>query len=428
MLNRRLFLQRTAATAAATPLLGLLPALALEPEIESLASLPADQYWKTVRKLFPMPADEVYFNTGTLGVQPKAVLEKVIAAMRDAAVNCAKTDYQGKGPLLLSGYEPYVDLRKKIAALINASSYQEIALTQNATYGMNYVSNGLDLRPGDEIINTDQEHGGGRAGWQVAAARYGLVYKQAKLPVPANAPQEVIDSIMSQVTPKTRIIAIPHILSLYGVILPVKEICRQARERGIFTILDGAQAVGQIPVDVQDIGCDAYYSSLHKWLLAPAGNGILFLRKEVVKDVWTTLASYQWENHDDEGFRFTQRGTGNPALIVGLEAAVDFHNQLGPRTVTNRIKFLGDYLRNGLRQIPNVEIFSSIHPEMCAGITTYGIKGIKGVDLQNELWKRKKLQPRASAENAIRHSTHIYNLEHEIDAALEIVGDLAKRG
>ncbi|MBK7477216.1 MAG: hypothetical protein IPI11_14895 [Haliscomenobacter sp.] len=138
MLNRRLFLQRTVATAAVTPLLGLAPALALDPDIENLASLPADQYWKTVRKLFPMPADEVYFNTGTLGVQPKAVLEKVIAAMRDAAENCAKTDYQGKGPLLLSGYEPYVDLRKKIASLINAASAENAIRHSTHIYNLEH--------------------------------------------------------------------------------------------------------------------------------------------------------------------------------------------------------------------------------------------------------------------------------------------------
>ena len=326
-------------------------------------------------------------------------------------------------PLLLSGYEPYVDLRKKIGKLINAD-YKEIALTQNATFGMNYVSNGLDLKEGDEIISTDQEHGGGRAGWDVAAARYNLKFKHAKMPVPANDPQEVIDRIFEEVTSRTRVIAIPHMISVYGLVLPVKEICQEARQRGIFTVLDGAQAVGHIPVDVQDIGCDAYFSSLHKWLLAPAGSGILYVRKEVIGDLWTTIASYNWDNQEDPGFRLTQRGTGNPSIIIGLEAAVDFHNEIGPKKVTDRIKYLGDYLRNGLKGLPKVTIYSSVHPDMCAGITTYGIEGIKGKDLQNLMWRRKKLQPRAVGEDKIRHSTHIYNLEHEIDAALEVVREL----
>ena len=106
-------------------------------------------------------------------------------------------------------------------------------------------------------------------------------------------------------------IAVPHILSTFGVVLPVKEICAEARRRNIFTIIDGAQSVGHITVDLQDIGCDAYYSSLHKWLLAPAGNGILYVRQEVVGDIWTVASSYSWDNDEDHGLRMTQRGTGN---------------------------------------------------------------------------------------------------------------------
>lgn len=424
-MNRRNFMLKAAASTAFFSFLH--PQVKSETKFEfgNQNSLPDEKYWKKLRHQFPMPKEEAYFNTGTLGAQPKVVLEKVIESMRYNAVNCAKTDYQGNGPLLLSGYEPYVDLRKKIGKLINAD-YQEIALTQNATFGMNYVSNGMELREGDEIISTDQEHGGGRAGWDVAAARHKLVYKQAKMPVPANDPQEIIDRIFAEVTSRTRVIAVPHMISVYGVILPVKKICEEARRRGIFTILDGAQSVGHIPVDVENIGCDAYFSSLHKWLLAPAGSGILYVRKEVISDLWTTIASYQWKNEEDPGFRLTQRGTGNPSQIIGMEAAVDFHNEIGPQKVTDRIKYLGDYLRAGLEKIPKVTISSSVHPEMCAGITTYGIEGVKGLDLQNEMWRRKKLQPRSVGEHMIRHSTHIYNLEHEIDAALEIVRDLAR--
>lgn len=421
-MDRRSFLLKTGTTAAALPVLGL--SVAQAPEIQSLHTLPETEFWKGVKQQFPMPMDEAYFNTGTRGAQPSVVLEKVIESMRFNGINCAKTDYQGNGPELLSGYKPAIDQRKKIAALINCE-YQEIALTQNATFGMNYLSNGLNLKKRDEIIQTDQEHGGGSSGWKLAAARYQLVRKEIVLPVPVNDPQEIIDLIFAAVTPKTRIIAVPHIISGFGTVLPVKEICSEARRRGLFTILDGAQSVGHIPVDVRELGCDAYFSSLHKWLLAPAGNGILYVKKDVMPSIWTTLASSQWENKEDPGYRLSQCGTGNPSLLIGLEAAIDFHNEIGPKKITDRIKYLGQYLRAALQEIPNVEIRSSTHTALCAGITTYGVKGMSGKDLQNEMWKRKKLQPRAVGKDMIRHSTHIYNLESEIDAALDVVRDLA---
>ncbi|MEM6378911.1 MAG: aminotransferase class V-fold PLP-dependent enzyme [Bacteroidota bacterium] len=421
-MNRRNFLNRGTTAAATLPFLGLSNAYksqALCPK--DIADLSGEDYWKALRSAFPMPMDQAYFNTGTMGAQPMRVLDAVMDNMRGNAVDIAQCDYQGNGPLLLQGYEGFDNLRAKIAQLINAKDYKEIALTQNATMGMNYISNGLDFKQGDEFINTNQEHGGGFGGWRTAAKRFGLTYKEATIPIPANDPQAIFDAIFALVTPKTRVIAVPHMLSVYGVILPVKEICVEARKRGIFTVIDGAQTVGHIRVDVQDIGCDAYYSSLHKWLLAPAGNGILYIRNEVVGDIWTVASSYQWDNHEDHGLRLTQRGTGNVSLIVGLEAAVDFHNEIGSEKVISRIKELGDYLRAGLQDMDKVKIRSSVHPDMCAGITTYLVDGIKPVDLQNEMWKRYKLQPRAAGASGLRQSTHIYNQKAEIDKALEVI-------
>lgn len=421
-MDRRKFLNQSSAAAAALPLLGLpYTAAAQKSQSFDLSSLSGEAYWKALRAEFPMPAGEAYFNTGTMGAQPTRVLNAVLDNMRNNAQNIAQCDYQGNGPLLLQGYQGFDGLRTKIAQLINASDFKEIALIQNATMGMNYISNGLDFQPGDELINTDKEHGGGFGGWRTAAKRYGLKYKEAHIPIPANDPQEIFDNIFALVTPKTRVIAIPHILSTYGVVLPIKQICQEARKRGIFTIVDGAQGVGHVKVDVQDIGCDAYYSSLHKWLLAPAGNGILYIRNEVVGDIWTVAASYQWENEEDHGLRLTQRGTGNVSLIVGLEAAVDFHNEVGSEKVIQRIKELGDYLRTGLQAISKVKIVSSVHPDMCAGITTYLVEGIEPVEVQNAMWKRYKLQPRAAGKNGLRQSTHIYNQKEEIDKSLEVI-------
>ncbi|NRB62702.1 MAG: aminotransferase class V-fold PLP-dependent enzyme [Saprospiraceae bacterium] len=421
-MDRRKFLNRTTAAAATLPFMGLsMPAVKPASMADRLSQLTGENYWKALREEFPMPADEAYFNTGTMGAQPTRVLNAVLENMRDNAFHIARCDYQGNGPLLLQGYQGFDGLRTKIAKLVNARDFKEIALIQNATMGMNYISNGLDFKPGDEFINTDQEHGGGFGGWRTAAKRYGLTYKEAHIPIPANDPQEIIHNIFALVTPKTRVIAVPHILSTFGVVLPVKEICAEARRRNIFTIIDGAQSVGHITVDLQDIGCDAYYSSLHKWLLAPAGNGILYVRQEVVGDIWTVASSYSWDNDEDHGLRMTQRGTGNVSLIVGLEAAVDFHNEVGSEKVIQRIKALGDYLRAGLQDIRKVKIVSSVHPAMCAGLTTYQVEGIRPVDLQNRMWSRYKLQPRAAGDKGLRQSTHIYNQKEEIDKALEVI-------
>lgn len=384
----------------------------------------SEDYWKMVRKQFPLKEGQTYFNNGTMGPTSGYVLDKMIGHMLHYNREAATIDYKnGSGPELLSGYFPYQELRKKLAKIINCD-FKEISLTQNATFGMNYVGMGLDLKKGDELLNTNQEHGGGFGAWQTLAKRKGCIYKQAIMPIPANDPQEIFDAIFKEVTPKTKVIAIPHIVSVYGTVMPVKEICAEARKRGIFTVLDGAQCVGQIDVDVKAIGCDAYYSSLHKWLLAPPGSGLLYVNKEVVGDIWTTIASYNWDNQEDHGFRLMQNGTGNPALITGYDAAVDFFNTIGKDRWLGRIKELGAYLRNGLKEMPHVTISSSTNEAMAAGITTYAVKGLTGPELQKTLWEKERLQPRSVGSELLRHSVHIYNSKEEIDKALGVIRSL----
>jgi isopenicillin-N epimerase len=150
------------------------------------------------------------------------------------------------------------------------------------------------------------------------------------------------------------------------------------------------------------------------------------VKADKMKDIWTTVASARWDNHEDEGFRFTQRGTGNFPILKGLEAALDFHFEIGSDKVYDRIKFLGQRLRDGLRKIDKVKIFSPEDEAMCAGITVYNIQGMTGAQLQDEYWNRAKMRPRSSGEIfGVRHCTHIFNSEEEIDKALGIVKALA---
>ncbi|WP_235297476.1 aminotransferase class V-fold PLP-dependent enzyme [Portibacter marinus] len=424
MTNRRNFLKHTSRAAMVLPFIKL-ERKAIGLNALNTAKLEDDDYWNLVRKQFPLKEGQTYFNNGTMGPPSSYVLYKMMEHMMHYAKEAATIDYKnGSGPALLSGYFPCVELREKLGAIINCD-YKEISLTQNATHGMNFVGNGLDLREGDELINTNQEHGGGFGAWQLLAKRKGCIYKQAVMPEPANDPQEIIDAIFKEVTPRTKVIAVPHIISVYGTVMPVKEICAEARRRGIFTVLDGAQCVGHVKVDVKDIGCDAYYSSLHKWLLAPAGSGLLYINKDVVGDIWTTLASYNWDNEEDHGFRLMQSGTGNPAQMVGYEAAVDFFNTIGEEKWLSRIHELGAYLREGLKSMNHVTIHSSTNENMAAGITTYSVEGLTGPELQKTMWEKERLQPRSVGQEFLRHSTHIYNSKAEIDKALEVLADLA---
>jgi len=382
-----------------------------------------EKFWRQVRQEFMLDPQMTFFNTGTLGAMPRRVFDRVVDHLRLCAEKIAEWDYYGAD--WIAGYQPWTEIRGKIARLIN-SELTEVALTENATAGMNYISNGLDLQPGDEVLGTDQEHPGGECGWKLKAKRCGLAYRQLALDKPIQSPGEVIETLTRAMGPRTRVIAIPHIVTGSGAVLPVKEICAEAARRGVFTVIDGAQTAGQIKIDVRELGCDAYYGSLHKWLCAPAGNGFLYLKKEKSPRVWTTLASTQWDNHEDDGFRLSQRGTGNLSLLMGLDEALDFHFELGPERVYNRIKSLGDYLRMRLKEIPGIKIFTPLESSMTAGITVYNIEGLTGNFIQDELWRRGRLRPRSMGDiYGVRQSTHIYNSFEEIDRTISILKELA---
>jgi isopenicillin-N epimerase len=383
-------------------------------------------FWDRIRDQFYFPRGQAFFNTGTLGATPRPVLERVIEDMRTLAATVPYWDYTARTPDWISGYSPQLPLREKLGRLVNAEA-AELAVIQNATLGMNFLAHGLDLKAGDEIISTNQEHPGGICGWQSRAKRDGAVWKQVKMPVPANDPDEIVRLFAAGITPRTRVLAFPHIISSTAVVMPVKKLTAMAHDHNCLSLVDGAQAVGQVEVNLKEIGCDAYFSSPHKWLLAPAGNGMLYIRRDRQDLFWTTLCSSEWDDHGQGMLRFMQYGTGNPSLLAGFDAALDFHFRIGPGRVRARIRSLADRLRAGLQQIPGVQINSPVHPELAGAVVVYSVRGIHGADLEEQLWERRRLRPRSMGDPlGVRQSCHIYNSEAEIDATLEIVRDLAQ--
>jgi selenocysteine lyase/cysteine desulfurase len=433
MTTRRELMKTFALSAFALPMLtksgwaaGLSPMSELREgfDIPALPGTGDPAYWDKIRDQFMLRRDEVFFNTGTMGAMPRVVVARMTEHLHVAASNVAEWDYVADGDMM-SGYFPYEGIRTKAAKLLGCD-WGELALTENATMGMSFICMGLHLEKGDEVITSDQEHGGGKSSWQVRQKRDGIVYREIAIPKPAHSPKEVLEIVVNSFTKKTKVLMLSQLITGSGAILPIKEICAAARSRGIFTVIDGAQSLGHIRVDLHDLGCDAYIGCFHKWILAPAGNGFMYIRKDRVQEISTTIASSQWDNHTDEGFRFTQRGTGSLTLLHGMETAIDFHNEIGSDRVIARIKYLGSYLRDELRKIPKVTIYSPSDEDMCAGITVYNVEGWTGPRLQELMWNRDKLRPRSSSDiHGLRHSTHIYNSTAEIDRVLKIIREIA---
>jgi isopenicillin-N epimerase len=382
--------------------------------------------FSAAREHFLIPAGVAYCNTGTLGASPREVVDALTSGIRRLETDLASWPYEQPDGEPLTGYQKLLELRKAVGGFVNASS-AEIALTQNATMGMNFLANGLDLAVGDEVVSTDQEHGGGISPWRLLAKRRGIVVRELPLETAfAGGPEAIVQNFESAMTPRTKVVMFSHITSGLGALLPARELCALARSRGALAIVDGAQAVGQIRVDVQALGCDAYVGSPHKWMMAPKGTGFLFLRREVQDRFWTTLASYQWDNREDGAFRFMQFGTGSVPVAEGLMAALRFIDRIGMPRIERWDAMLTRRLREGLAAIPRVRIASPADPRLTAAITTFRVDGTKAKALQDALWTKRVRVRAQNDERGVRLSAHMYVGPADVDAVLDVTREFAR--
>src|SRR5437588_8955577 len=371
MLNRRRFIQRSAVAAA---LFGLPPARAEAAFGPDAPRLPADRlhatdpeaYWAELRRQWLLAPDHVNLNCGSVGCTPLPVLNAVIDHLL-----AAEAFREPAYPWF--GYEEndrLRELRDALAAFLHCQR-DELALVRNATEANNVVCNGLDLQPGDEVLLTDQEHPGGRCCWEQKAARYGIKLNFVTLPKPPASADEVVERFRRALTPRTRVLAFSHVTTVTGLILPAKELCRLARERGVLSHMDGAHAIGQIPLDLHDLGCDFYATSPHKWLLAPKGTGTLYVREELLDRLWVTIASAQWQNRALKAYRFSNVGTSNLSVMVGLKAALDFHQALGPARVYARIHGLARRVRDRIKEYPKLRLTNASADAFFGGLVGF---------------------------------------------------------
>ncbi len=379
------------------------------------------------RRRLLFPETITYCNTGTLGASPWDVVSAMNRHVEQLERELPDWPYFQADGEPLTGYQQLVDARTKLGAFINASP-EEVAITLNATMGMSFVANGLDLAAGDEVVTTDQEHSGGIGSWRLRAKRHGIVVKELPLQAAVDAgPDAVVRLFADSMTPRTKVVMFSHITSGRGILMPAKELCALARDRGALAVVDGAQVIGQRRLDVKSIGCDAYVSSPHKWLLAPKGTGVLYIRREVQPRLWVTLASGRLDHDDETGaFRFMQYGTGSVPVVDGLLAALQFTQALGIDRIERWDLMLANRLRDGLARIKTVKLLSPANGPLASAITTFSVSGVTGRALQDALWDRK-IRVRAQGQTAdrpVRLSAHWYVAPGDIDRALEVVARL----
>jgi len=428
MLNRRAFLSSSLASSLT---LGstLTWSGNLWAQLESLPSrLPdrslydsnEDAYWRELRKQFLIPTDEVYLNNGTVGSSPAPVLRAVFEGYETTE----KMNQADPEDYPIWGYASWNEFRDPLAAFIGCNR-NELALLRNATEANSYIANGIDLKAGDEVIITDQEHPGGEHPWDLRAKRYGIVIKKVTLPKPVENPGQVLNLFNDAITPRTRVIFFSHITTVTGVVLPAKEICALARSKGILSAIDGAHVPGMMRLNLHEIGCDMYSASPHKWLQAPKGSGFFYVRDEVIDRVWNTIATEGWDDPKLRAERFQRIGSSNVPALWGLRASIQFANDIGLDRIERRHRQLSDYILAAMVKRGAVS-WTSPDPSMRCAIATVNVPPIKRMELENWMWKEKKIRIRGGEPSKLRLSTPYYLSKQEIDRFLDAFDEYRK--
>ena len=416
MLNRRHFFCTTASALTAAlalrgTLLAQLDTTPLLPD-HSLLDTNEDAYWAEMRKQFLIPEDEVYLNNGTVGSSPAPVLRAIF----DAYTATEKMDQQDPEDYPIWGYAAWNEFRDPLAEFVGCRR-DEIALLRNATEANSYIANGIDMKPGDEVLMTDQEHPGGEHPWDLKAKRYGIVIKKVTLPRPVEDAAQVLNLFNDAITPRTRVMFFSHITTFSGVVLPAKELAKLARDKGILSAVDGAHVTGMMRLGVRELGCDMYSSSPHKWLMAPKGTGFLYLRDEVNDRMWNTIATEGWDDRKIRAERFQRIGSSNVPALWGLRASVQLANDIGIDRIERRHRMLADYI---LKEMENrgAQSWTSPDSALRCGIVSVNAPPIPRMELENWMWKTHKIRIRGGDPHKLRLSTPYYLQKKDIDRFL----------
>ncbi len=426
--SRRTFFRQLGAAAGALSLTGVAAKAASYQIADGLKALQLQNpreaaedelSWEAVRQAYTVSPSIINLNNGGVSPQPKVVQDAVDRYYHYS--NEAPSYYMWR--ILDMGREP---LREKLANLAGCSA-EEIAINRNATEALDTVIYGMDLQKGDEVILTKQDYPNMIHAWKQRELRDGIKLVWLNLDMPTENSDYVVNAFTSAVTSKTKVFHITHMINWNGQIMPVKRLCEEAAKRGIFSLVDGAHTFAHMDFKIPDFGCDAFGTSLHKWLCAPFGTGMLYLKKERIPQIWPIFSTDS--PRADNIRKFEALGTRSFAPEQAIGQAIDFHMAIGPKRKEERLRYLKNYWCQQVKDLPRVKLNISLRQEFSCALGNFAIDGKTPEEVANALFNDYKIHTVAIVwENivGVRVTPHVYTLTSELDKLAAAIKKLAE--
>lgn len=378
-----------------------------------------EEFWASIRRGYRLKPDYINLENGYYCFQPEQVLEKFIEHVREV-------NYQASYYLRTVQWENKNSVATKLAEVANCSP-DELIITRNTTESMDMIIGGLDWEAGDEAVMAEQDYGAMLNMFKQVSKRYGMVNKVISVPNHPKSDEEIVKLYESAITEKTKLLMVCHMINITGQILPVRKICDMAHERGVEVMVDGAHAFAHFEFSIPELNCDYYGSSLHKWLSAPLGSGILYVKKEKIPKVWPLIASGVQE--PDIILRLNHTGTHPVHTDLAIADAIDFYHMIGAKRKEARLRYIQNYWTAQVRDIPNVILNTPADPSRSCAIANVGIKGMEPPELSDTLLKKYKIFTVAINGQGVfgcRITPNIYTTTDELDKLVRAIKELAQ--
>lgn len=417
-MNKRDFL-RTATAASLGVALGDVKSLFAEAANVPAEELAQDEaFWTAIRAKFKLKADYINLENGYYCMQPQEVLEAFIGKVRE--INTEASYY-----MRTRQYDDKLAVRGRLAGLAGCSA-DELIITRNTTESLDTVISGFDWKPGDEAVMAEQDYGAMLDQFDLQARRYGMLNRRVSLPLDPKSDQEIVDLYERQINYKTRLLMIGHMVNITGHILPVRKLVDMAHAHKVEVMVDGAHAFAHLDFKIPDLDCDYYGASLHKWLGANLGAGILYVRKDRIEKLWPIYGDKGMADTDIRKLNHT--GTHPVHTDLAIMNAIDFHESIGIAKKEARLRYLQNYWTKQVRGVPRIQLNTPSDPRRSCAIANVGVEGVAPKELSKTLLDRYKIWTVAidtANVHGARITPHLYTTTAELDAFVRGLKEIA---